>query len=270
MESYEEKFIVSNKNGNQNNLINIVLSFVIFLAVFTLIFSLHIKNLKNENNAKEIISESISWFADIENTAKYLLNERNKEILLDESNLNNYIPIANVSFGKSQKDLQVNDLTTYLQTSMTNELYTLGSQAFTDSTVELSYRENKNRYLIYNFYNLLSKKSLETFNIMSQIAIFVFFVMSIGLIWSNFKKAFLLIGTSVCSAAFPLLAFGLGIKIIMNVLFPINDLTQFYQNYVNQFASHIQITSITIFIFGLILIAIGWLVNYLLVNNSID
>ena len=179
MESYEEKFIVSNKNGNQNNLINIVLSFVIFLAVFTLIFSLHIKNLKNENNAKEIISEAISWFADIENTAKYLLNERNTEILLDESNLNNYIPIANVSFGKPQKDLQVNDLTTYLQTSMANELYILGSQAFTDSAVELSYRENKNRYLIYNFYNLLSKKSLETFNAMSQIAIFVFFVMSI-------------------------------------------------------------------------------------------
>jgi hypothetical protein len=67
-----------------------------------------------------------------------------------------------------------------------------------------------------------------------------------------------------------LLAFGLGIKIIMNILFPINDLTEFYQNYVNQFASHIQITSITIFIFGLILITIGWLVNYLLVNNSID
>ena len=161
------------------------------------------KNLKNENNAKEIISESISWFADIENTAKYLLNERNTEILLDESNLNNYIPIANVSFGKPQKDLQVNDLTTYLQTSMANELYILGSQAFTDSTVELSYRENKNRYLIYNFYNLLSKKSLETFNAMSQIAIFVFFVMSIGLIWSNFNKAFLLIGTSICRAAFP-------------------------------------------------------------------
>ena len=269
MEAFEEKFIYQNKDERQKSIINIILPFIIFLTVTAFVLSLHIINIKKEDNAKKIISESIVWFADIQNTANYLLNTKNTEELLNVSNLNNYIPIANISFENSQKSLNVNDLTAYLQASMANQLYFIGNDAFTDSNIELSYRENKNRYLIYNFYDLVSKKSLEAFHFINQVAIFIFVMISIFLIWINSNKAFFLIGASICFAAFPILASAISIKIGMNIFFSSNDITEFYQNYVNQFALHVQVSSVTIFVIGLIVIGIGWLMNNLLVNNQL-
>ncbi len=271
MELYEEKFLQHYiKDNSQKSIPNLIMSFIIFLTVAAAILSLHISNIKQENNSKKIISESITWFADIEKTASFLLDEKNAENLLNESNLNNYIPIANIPFANPQKKLNTADLTTYLQTSIANKLYFLGHAAFNDSEIELSYRENKNRFLIYNFYDFISKQSLEKIDFIHQVSMVIFFIVSIALIWINLQKAFFLIGVSICCAAFPLIASAIGTKIGMNIFFPSNDMVEFYQNYVNQFASDVQVSAIIIFIVGLIVIIIGWFLNNLLVNNSID
>jgi hypothetical protein len=243
---------------------------MIFIISFSLVISKNFIEIKQSSNAKSIISESINWIADIEKVSLIVFEKNTNSQNLDKQSLNKLLPVKNVVINDDQLELSQNDLSKYLLTKMTNEIYQNGHIALKGETLNDGYFANKNAYFINIFYDLISIKYLNKLLLVYKLGIGILISISAFLIYYNINRSLTIIGISVALSIIPIFLFSLVMRITSKLFFPSNNLILYYQKYLNELTHAIQQTGLIILAIGIFTIFAGWLINNFLFDKSID
>tara|TARA_B110000116_G_scaffold251114_1_gene245964 strand:+ start:616 stop:1479 length:864 start_codon:yes stop_codon:yes gene_type:complete len=254
----------------KNSSLEIFLCFIIFIVSFSLVISKNFIEIKQSSNAKSIISESINWIADIENVSIIAFEQNANSQKVDKQSLNKLLPVKNIVIGNNQLELSQNDLSKYLLTKMTNEIYQNGHAALKGETLDDGYFANKNAYFINIFYDFISIKHLNKLQLAYKLSIGILILVSAFLIYYNINRSLTIIGISVASSVIPIFLFSLAMNIASKLFFPSNTLILYYQKYLNELTYAIQQTGLIVLAIGIFTIFAGWLINNFLFNKSID
>ncbi|MDG1990199.1 MAG: hypothetical protein P8J51_02890 [Dehalococcoidia bacterium] len=243
---------------------------MIFIFSFSAIISRNFIEIKQPDNAKTIISQSINWIADIQKVSFVIIEQNANPQSADKQSLDNLLPFKNIEINDDQLQLSQNNLSKYLLTKITNDIYQNGHSVLKGEKISNEYFTNKNAYFIKNFYNFISIKHLDSLQIIYKLSIGILILVSIFLIYYNINKSLAIIGIGIAASVIPIFLFSIFISISSKLFFPSNNLILYYQKYLNEFTNAIQQTGLIILGVSVLIIFTGWLINNFLFDKSID
>jgi hypothetical protein len=83
---------------------------MIFIFSFSAIISRNFIEIKQPDNAKTIISQSINWIADIQKVSFVIIEQNANPQSADKQSLDNLLPFKNIEINDDQLQLSQNDL----------------------------------------------------------------------------------------------------------------------------------------------------------------
>jgi|TARA_B110000263_G_scaffold59882_1_gene51342 hypothetical protein len=224
--------------------------------------------IKKETRAKQIISETINWLGDVNQTAAFIKQDHGSS--KPQAQYTNLFPVQGITLQKQQLELSSEDLAAYLTTIMSLKLYTDGADALVHQEKNNSYFQNKNIFFVDQFYNLLSIKNQQTFKFIYKYSIMLFMCCSLGLIIIDKLKALSLIGGVIAVSAVPIMLLTLIEKFIIQIFFSTNSIITYYHWYLHEIIRDLQLSIIIFIASGLMMVLLNWFINKFFKNYLND